>query len=182
MPITRVVATWATLPITVYCPASVRADVPAIIAPWNKIARQNILALSVNPEADITFEVSRDGWTQIDWDYDNAGHLKHVWIKVGNDHNDTRSLQHEMGHGLGFNDHVNAAYLQASVANRPVYPADTPVCDSRRHPNYVKYQGVMSYCSWGRGWWGRDDQALMELAGYRPPSRPIPSRPIRRTR
>jgi len=86
-----------------------------------------------------------------------------------------RVATHELGHCLGFADHVQADTYDC-CAKRYIAPR---VCDDPSHPAYSPYRGVMSYCDWSGewNWFGSDDQKMLRAAGYEPTALPSPKAP-----
>ena len=66
----------------------------------------------------------------------------------------TKLAAHELGHVLGFADHVYA------VQYRDQRFLHARVCDDEEHRRYSPYAGVMSYCNWERTMSGADTRAL----------------------
>jgi hypothetical protein len=130
-------------------------DVDAVIAPWNRIAGRQLFAV-VDSGAQITFQRAAVTWVQPSTSYTS----RYTACTVHYAETTPYTLSHELGHCLGFADHINAAALNAHYIN----PA---VCDALTNAFYNSYKGVMSYCSWNTGAaFGREDRAMLEKAGY----------------
>lgn len=81
-------------------------------------------------------------------------------------------LAHEIGHCLGFTDHLNYLGDTDGAGPRPAPDATHPQCVSPSAPHYSAYTGIMSYCSWmvPSLHWGVHDRATLRFHGYRNPA------------
>lgn len=124
-------------------------DGPSVIAPWNELAGWRLFVISCD-RPDITFVPDAVTWTQ-------ATYLKpFTYCRIHYASPLVRSIQHEIGHCLGFADHVETGN---GHGGRWVNPGSC-----------AGYRGVMSYCDWdGRHWFGEDDHAMLSRAGYAAP-------------
>lgn len=124
-------------------------DGPAVIAPWNRLAGWQLFALSCE-HPDVTYVGDRVTWVETTY----RQSFTHCRIHYASPM--TKVHQHEIGHCLGFADHV------------------APGGDDSRWVNAQQcagYRGVMSYCDWnGQAWFGDDDRAMLILAGYAAPA------------
>ena len=130
-------------------------DVAAVIAPWNRIAGRALFAV-VDSNAQITFKRGPVTFVQPSPSYTN----RYTSCTVNYSETTPFTLSHELGHCLGFSDHIDAASHNAHYVN-------AAICDVVGNAFYSSYKGVMSYCSWTSGAaFGREDRAMLEKAGY----------------
>jgi hypothetical protein len=149
-------------PVLVWGKRNLGVDVRGSIAPWNWLAGWQLFRQARNRRsADVVFRLSKSPqtWTECPPSYMEPFHLCIVWVADPA----IQMTRHELGHTLGFADHIPAA----------VHAEDThvsaKVCDISDHPQFSAYHGVMSYCDWRdgeRGWFGPKDSAMLKRAGY----------------
>jgi hypothetical protein len=147
--------------ISVWSKKSTRIDVGDAIAPWNWLAGWELFSQTKSRgKADIVFRAAKGKhtWTECPPAYEQPFHLCIIWVE------DTSlpMARHELGHTLGFADHVDAS----TFAEGRHFAA--MVCDEPGHARFSDYNGVMSYCDYesGRGWFGPKDRLMLERAGY----------------
>lgn len=145
--------------ILVWADPGLHIDLPAVIEPWNRLAGWELFDVVRSPtRADVLFRPSAETWVQCDPSYGEAYTRCVVWSATSS----TTTHRHEIGHALGFADHVEAGvYGEGGHVN----PA---VCDDAAHPAYSGYVGVVSYCDWtsGHAWFGPEDRRMLAMAGY----------------
>lgn len=142
--------------ITVCNESAYALDLPAIIAPWNRIAGWQLFAIAC--PGDITFVTSGSTWVQPYPTYREP--YTSCTIYVSFSYATTYWMRHEIGHCLGFADHI-----YASLLSNPNY-INPRVCDDPAHPLFSSYRGVMSYCASFLWWFYRDDCRMLQDAGY----------------
>lgn len=149
-------------PILVWSRRSTGVDLRGAVAPWNWLAGWELFRKARSRRAaDVVFRPSPTGqtWTECPPAYVEPFHLCIVWIADTS----VEMSRHELGHTLGFADHIPAA----AYAEDRHFAA--MVCDSSDHARFSRYRGVMSYCAWEsgfRGWFGPKDRAMLKRAGY----------------
>lgn len=136
------------------CDDSGQIDLSQVIAPWNRTAGWELFAVSC-AAPDVVFRSGVTTWVQADYLGPFLGCTIHV-ADYG-----VETLRHELGHCLGFADHVYRGQ------DRTVW-VNAAVCDDPSHPAYMPYRGVMSYCdsSLTQLWFGTDDQLMLARARY----------------
>ncbi|MGH2691763.1 MAG: hypothetical protein ACRDHM_04600 [Actinomycetota bacterium] len=149
-------------PIRVWSQAALGVDVGASIEPWNWLAGWRLFRrVGSRRAADVAFipSTTPDTWTQCSPTYLEPFHLCIVWVADPS----VEMSRHELGHTLGFADHIQA---ERYAEGRHI---SAKVCDASEHPEYSAYHGVMSYCDWTddfRGWFGPKDTRMLKRAGY----------------
>ena len=149
-------------PILVWSKKNLGVDVRGSIEPWNWLAGWQLFRQAgKRRSADVVFRRSKSPqtWTECPPSYMEPFHLCIVWVA------DTsiEMTRHELGHTLGFADHIPAADHAEGMH------MSARVCDASDHPKFSAYHGVMSYCDWRngfRGWFGPKDRAMLKRAGY----------------
>ena len=141
----------ATWPITVQADGRVRA-LRRAVAGWNRTAGRPIFRLA-REGATVTFAIDGQAWTEFLPSHDRyvpglEPCIVHLPPRAG-----TRTVQHELGHCLGFADHVRAWY-------QPKLVTAGRVCDYSARP---QYRGIMSYCTYRLT---GNDRAMLRGAGY----------------
>lgn len=149
------VATWPQPIITVETEAGI--DVAEVIRPWNEMAGRELLrAVPPGTRADIKWSPGEATWVR--WYY--AGR-KMYDCRIYYSHRTTYVMQHEMGHCLGFYDHVKIP----DPWNRPWRQCNRPDL-----PRYSAYRGSMAYCGFRDPvyrqwrWFGPADQQMLKRA------------------
>jgi hypothetical protein len=148
--------------IRVWSEPSLGVNVKASIAPWNWMAGWRLFRQARSRQsADVLFLPSPTAvnWTECPPTYFEPFHLCTIWIEDPS----IEMSRHELGHALGFADHIDAARYEEGKHVR------ARVCDRPDHAQFSSYHGVMSYCDWSddlRGWFGPRDQKMMARAGY----------------
>jgi hypothetical protein len=133
--------------ITLCAPPAIEGE--SVIAPWNELAGWGLFRLSCE-KPDIIFVSDRATWVQATYLQPFTNCRIH-YASVS-----TRVHQHEIGHCLGFADHVPPGQLHR--------------LGSVNAGECAGYRGVMSYCDWGgRHWFGDDDREMLVRAGYAAP-------------
>jgi len=149
-------------PVLVWSKRSLGVDVGGSIAPWNWLAGWRLFRQARNRRsADVVFRLSKSPqtWTECPPTYMEPFHLCIVWVADPA----IEMTRHELGHTLGFADHIPADDYAEGIHVSP------RVCDASGHPEFSAYHGVMSYCDWRdgyRGWFGPKDRAMLKRAGY----------------
>jgi hypothetical protein len=155
--------------ITVWKPSRWGIRLGAAIERWNEQAGRTLFE-RVHDEAAADVDL-QDG-AGIGWatacvnadgvfDVDDAYAHCTIYAPVhGSSTSNTWSLIHEMGHTLGFADHVHEAEYQSFLDAG----LDPRVCDDPASPAYSPYDGIMSYCQNAPAFRG-DAKALIR-AGY----------------
>lgn len=130
-------------------------DVNAVVAPWNRIAGRTLFAV-VDSDPQITFRPAAVSFAQPSPAYAS----RYTSCTVNYAETTSFTLSHELGHCLGFADHVD-------VASHNAYYVNPAICDAVGNTIFSSYKGVMSYCSWQSGAaFGREDRAMLVNAGY----------------
>jgi hypothetical protein len=149
-------------PILLWTKGNLGVDLGGAAAPWNWLAGWELFrGAHDRRSADVVFRKSKssDTWTECPPAYTEPFHLCIVWVADPS----IEMIRHELGHTLGFADHIRATdYAEGRHIG-------AKVCDSSEHPEYSGYHGVMSYCDWMddfRGWFGPKDRAMLKRAGY----------------
>lgn len=137
-----------------------------IIAPWNTLVsnagrRTPLFATTLNRSvADIEFVNSASTWVQAfpcsDYNCD------YTLCRIHSSGTDTHTFRHEIGHCLGFADHIYSTM-------DPVRYINPKICDDPAHPKYSSYKGVMSYCDWNYEatlWFKDPDRQMLIKGGY----------------
>lgn len=146
--------------VRVWAADNTRVEVNRVVAPWNTLAGYELLKkVNLESNADVKFKRDTVTWVQAFPDYLSPFTRAVVWVSSA-DVGDTHTMRHEIGHALGFADHVTRSQLSGRV--------NPKVCDDPSHKLYSMYSGVMSYCSWAdeAGWFGAGDRAMLVAAGY----------------
>jgi hypothetical protein len=159
--------------ITVWKPEAWGLRLNAALRAWNRQAGWSLFERARNSDrADV--ELLPLAQTDLSWDStacsdrDGAFDLKAAYDRCtvylgrhGPSKEAVLTLEHELGHTLGFVDHVNASLYQ-SFKDSGLHPL---VCDDPSHPADSPYDGIMSYCQFhvGVNVW---DSRLLELKGY----------------
>lgn len=146
--------------VRVWAQPSLGIDLGAVIRPWNRLAGWNLFrVVGVAKRADVLFRPSNSTWVRCGPSYTEAYQRCVIWSATSS----KKILRHELGHALGFADHVQAAvYARGGHVN-------PKVCDDPADSSYSRYSGVMSYCSWNsvhQAWFGRGDERMLTRAGY----------------
>jgi hypothetical protein len=127
---------WEHVPITV----SDHPDLPVaqVVSDWNTTAGFQLLTL-----------VPEDGQIEVRWsEHAHSYAAPNPWggahpvrcvaaVSHGHAHIADRVLAHEVGHCLGWADHVLASQHHSGAR----------VCDDPSHPAFSPYAGIMSYCT-----------------------------------
>ncbi len=155
--------------IRVWKPAAWSIRLSAAIRGWNRQAGRTLFERTRSEaRADVILSDGADvGWAAACYDaagiYDMEAAYDRCTIFVpfhGDTDTATWSLIHEMGHTLGFVDHVHASLYARFVRE----DLDPRVCDDPSHPAYSPYQGIMSECRPADRFKG--DAAALVRAGY----------------
>ncbi len=131
------------------------------IHPWNEMAGWDLFKIvKLERNADVKFVLT----VHTEWQTECSPSPQDSYTTCTIDVTNPLSLssgQHELGHTLGYADHV-------TDYNIATYPAglNPRVCDNPHSPLYSQYKGVMSYCTIPKDWFGRDDKNLLKKAGY----------------
>lgn len=146
-----------------------------VIAPWNNLATNAgrttpLFKTTTNSlSADIKFVNDASTWVQV---YPCSDYnCNYTLCVVHSNTTSTHTMRHEIGHCLGFGDHITASTNPASYIN-------PKICDDPNNPNYSSYHGVMSYCDWNYEllrWFKNDDRQMLINRGYITQSSPAPS-------
>lgn len=162
--------------ITVWAVPRLRVPVGKVIAPWNRLAGWKLLRrAALRRRADVLVRPSGTvSWTSCSPSYTRAFRRCTVWAAS----TPVPTLRHELGHTLGFADHVDRARWALGIHENP------RLCDAPRHRAFSRYRGAMSYCDWSRTavWFRAADRRMLARAGYlggvaRRGSGPVVSRP-----
>jgi len=144
-------------------------DEKAVIAAWNRAAGWRLFRLS-NYKPHVTFVKDRTipvahAWLQPSWT--KRGYYTHCTIFYRARR--TPVIQHELGHCLGFPDHVR--YESPWPPKNPdgslkyFKPRN---CDRPDKPGYSSYYGVISHCAASLDrWFIYQDRKMLYNAGYR---------------
>lgn len=154
--------------INVWKDPTLYANVPNIILPWNNLTGWSLFKIVTDQTlADVKFVKSSSTWVKAEPNYTDPYTSCIIYSAT----TDTYTLRHEIGHCLGFADHVWKVYYGDPRWINP------KVCDDPSHPAYSPYKGVMSYCDWSYPvrWFGADDSKMIIDAGYKSRTRAIPS-------
>lgn len=150
------VATWPQSIITVETEPGI--DIPEVIRPWNKMAGRELLrAVPPGQPADIKWSKHEATWVK--WYY--AGR-KMYDCRIHYSHTTTYVMQHELGHCLGFYDHVRVPDPWGRTTWRQ--------CNRPDLPYYSHYRGVMAYCGFRNEayrnwrWFGAADVDMLRRA------------------
>jgi hypothetical protein len=159
-------------PIAVWKPARWHIRLGEAIDMWNGQARRTLFVRVWDASrADVVLQDGTGiGWAAACYDasgtYDMEAAYSRCTIFVpyhGATRSTTWTLVHEMGHTLGFVDHVVAADYDRYVR----WNLDPRVCDDPSHPAYSPYNGIMSECEAHDGF--RGDAAGLVRADYAAP-------------
>ena len=155
--------------IAVWKPPRWTVSLNAAIRGWNhQASRRLFVRVWKKTEADVVLADGKDvGWAAACYDSSGAFDMFRAYARCtvylpyhGDTPATTWALVHEMGHTLGFVDHVHAyeyrRYVKANL--------DPRVCDDPSHPAYSPYNGIMSDCQATSRFAG--DAAALVRAGY----------------
>lgn len=121
-------------------------DSEGVIAPWNGLAGWELFVLSCDAP-DITFSPAAATWVEADYE------RPFTRCRIHYSTASTMIQRHEIGHCLGFADHV-----RPWEQGPDKWVGEKPCGD---------YAGVMSYCTWNeQHWFGDDDFLMLAEAGY----------------
>lgn len=114
--------------------------------------------------ADVVFKPDSSTWVEAKPTYRQP----YTLCIIHSSGNSTHMYRHEIGHCLGFSDHIWKSLLSDPRYNNPDLYGQIKICDDPRHPQYSPYSGVMSYCDWNYEWrwFGINDRNMMAAAGY----------------
>lgn len=139
----------------------------AVTRPWNQLAGWRLFTINGADKPNVVFrpdmpvDHERDAWVQPIYRRNGSYrrciiHYKPVTVAR---FMDLWAFRHELGHCLGFADHV--------MGDEILQP-DSVQCTRPDRPRYSAYRGVMSYCVWWRRdlWFGGEDRRMMRRAGY----------------
>lgn len=157
------------------CDGTGVAGVEDLVSPWNLLAGWELFVITCD-SPDVTFREAPATWVEANY----LSPFSHCTIHAAEF--DTNLLRHELGHCLGFADHVRAEELAPQLIN-------AAICDDPSTPHYLSYRGIMSYCDWDPAsrWFGDDDRQMLIVAGYGvtaglPSSQPSRTEPAARGR
>lgn len=152
------------------CDGAGLVPVGNVIGPWNSLARWELFVTTCD-SPDVTLREAPSTWVETNY----LGPFSQCTIHGAEF--DTNLLRHELGHCLGFADHVRIHELAPQLIN-------AAICDDPSSPTYLPYHGIMSYCDWDPAsrWFGDGDRQMLIVAGYRvtaglPSSEPSPTEP-----
>jgi hypothetical protein len=159
-------------PITVWKPPRWKIRLAAAIAAWNAQAGRTLFErVRSSDTADVDLvDGAGIGWAVACVDatgtfdmYDAYAHCA-IYLPVhGASTANLWSLVHEMGHTLGFVDHVHVTEYARYVR----WALDPRVCDDPTNVAYSPYEGIMSDCQAAPAF--RGDAAALVRAGYAAP-------------
>jgi hypothetical protein len=156
-------------PIAVWKPPRWHIRLKEAIDLWNAQANRALFVRVWDASrADVVLQDGTGvGWAAACYDADGTYDMQAAYARCtifvpyhGATSSSTWSLVHEMGHTLGFADHVVAAEYDRYVR----WNLDPRVCDDRDHPAYSPYDGIMSECEPRDAF--RGDAAALVRAGY----------------
>lgn len=155
--------------IRVWKPAAWAIGLNTAIGAWNRQAGRTLFERTRSQQdADVVLlDGESVGWATAcyagDGTYDMEAAYARCSIFVpfhGDTVSTTWTLIHELGHTLGFVDHVRADEYRRYVR----WDLDPRVCDDPSHPAYSRYRGIMSDCPSTPRFEG--DAAALVRAGY----------------
>ncbi|MBI4064591.1 MAG: hypothetical protein HY401_09885 [Elusimicrobia bacterium] len=163
--------------VTIWIDPGVGTDLTAAINAWNALAGWELFrqtrdqgAADVKVYATGNISLAKHGtayiWPSLTEPYYSCR------IYLYGAYEETMTLQHELGHCLGFADHVTPWYLESNPKKAGV----VKVCDQANHPQYSPYKGIMSYCTQNlapQEIFGADDLLMLLEAGYIEPERMV---------
>lgn len=148
-------------PIAIWKSPYLKIELMGAITPWNNLAGWTLFYESFHEaQADIrlvpserTIVIAHPSYTEP---------FTSCIVYVSAKHDNRHSITHELGHCLGFADHVTKELFNDPKLCNP------RVCDRTSHHAYHPYSGVMSYCDWGHPerWFRDDDRNMLIEAGY----------------
>lgn len=129
---------WPEYPLTVG-PASLGAVEEAADV-WNRLAGRQLFTVveAVDTETDVFVSYTSTGVSAADPRWTDEDGRLHCSVSLA--HGGTNTLVHELGHCLGFADHLYGWQYERQKGNGPA------VCDDPDHPAFSNYEGIMSYC------------------------------------
>ena len=149
-----------------------------VIFPWNytagwpmfKLTNSNYIG-QILWKADLAASAPRSAWVQR-IDGPGAGN----WYSSCVIHYKPGTLtfiiaKHEIGHCLGFNDHIQILLTTGCTSDgRQCAGPTQPQCNAPTRPYYSNYTGEFSYCTFYNAslHFGAHDRASLYVAGYRP--------------
>jgi hypothetical protein len=155
--------------IAIWKPARWKVSLNTAIRGWNGQARRRLFVrVWKRADADVVLADGSDvGWAAACYDSAGAFDMYRRYARCtvylpyhGDTPATTWALVHEVGHTLGFVDHVHAyeyrRYVKANL--------DPRVCDDPSHRAYSPYNGIMSDCQTTSRFAG--DAVALVRAGY----------------
>lgn len=123
---------------------------------WNTAAGWQLIRPTSTLSGWISFKtqtVSAQTWTvrqsveNGNWYYSCT--IYYPWSTVYDTNQFILTMRHEVGHCLGFSDHIDVySTSNCDTANPPRCAGPTqPQCNQPSQPYYSAYKGIMSYCS-----------------------------------
>lgn len=140
-------------------------DTAEMIRPWNEMAGRELFVIApVGEKADVNLSPLADyTWVEIKSDGKHMQHCRIHYRRTAIKYD--YIMQHEIGHCLGFHDHMKLPDSYGRTTLRQ--------CNKPEEPNYSHYRGVMAYCGWHDPlyrkwrWFGPADIDMMKRYGYR---------------
>jgi hypothetical protein len=157
-------------PILVWKPPDWAIRLNAAVRRWDEQAGRRLFARTADRSAAevVLTDGAGVGWAVACYDAAGAYGMRAAYARclvfvayTGATRSTTWTLVHELGHTLGFVDHVPAADYRRYVR----WGLDPRVCDDPTHPAYSRYDGIMSACQGTRDSF-RGDAAALVRAGY----------------
>jgi hypothetical protein len=158
--------------VAIWKPARWKVSLNAAIRGWNRQARRQLFVRAWKKgDADVVLADGTDvGWAAACYDSTGAFDMYRRYARCtvflpyhGDTPGTTWTLVHEMGHTLGFVDHVHASEYRRYVRLN----LDPRVCDDPSHRAYSPYDGIMADCQSAPRFAG--DAAALVRAGYAEP-------------
>lgn len=148
--------------ITIWKDQQLSVNLLLCITPWNNLAGWGLFRIVSFPSSvDVRLQSSHRTIVLCGPSYTEPFEV--CIIHTSPEHDNTHSITHELGHCLGFADHLTAAaYGQDPELVNP------GVHDDPSHHAYQEYHGVMCYHCWRNPerWFGPDDRRMLKSAKY----------------
>lgn len=141
-------------------------------AGWQMIRPTSTASGWIAFSGDLPEDSARVAWVEEfsvdngDWYYKCIIHYK--WSAIVSGVIDGNLFAHEVGHCLGYNDHLSVNIYNCTPDTLQCADAAHPQCNAPDQPYYSAYSGIMSYCNWYNhtNWYGTYDKASLYHWGY----------------